>query len=560
MLSRLPFRLRGPLGALLLVLATLAAVQPGLRVQPLGVFDQPFYLGIAQDLRDTGRFTDGYMFGEPLPDGIRPPGMRFAPLYPALLAAAARLDPVLARSMACEVRSRGRDLTCPRAAPSMRLLQFAMLAGVLMLIWQMGSAASGSCRVAWLALLAALPTAGMLAATADYLMTETTCLLASTAATAAALRALRAGASSRDTAALRWWAATGLLLGLAVLTRPAFLYLAYAIVAAGLALAIWRGLAVRPNRSTTLTAPPMASGLRQARISARSGAVRALLATLVLTAGTAAPVLPWIARNATMLGRPTLTYGYDSHTLVQRISFDSMTWREYGLAYLCWLPDGNGLGRLLDGPGTCDRFGWDDRPDTFYSIGMGPLMQQTLAEAGGWDHHLHFLLTHYIAREPLWHAAVTIPLALRGAWVDHYWGLVLGPCCLWLTLAALRRLWRERLWRERHHVALPPSGRTAASLLVLALPAWFMLAFNAAVAVNQVRYNLMLIPAYALSAGLLAERALRRLDRARARPFAAGSTQDQDSATPVMLPWQEPPWPARASGSARSSAGRRRRS
>ncbi len=550
MSSRLPFRLRGLLGALLLVLATLAAVQPGLRVQPLGVFDQPFYLGIAQDLRNTGRFTDGYMFGEPLPDGTRPSGMRFAPLYPSLLAAAARLDPVLAGSMACEVRSRGRDPTCPRTAPSMRLLQFAMLAGVLVLVWQMGGAVSGSIRVAWLTLLAALPTAGMLDATADYLMTETTCLLASTAATAAALRALREDASGRGAAALRWWAAAGLLLGLAVLIRPAFLYLAYAIVAAGLALAAWRGLATRRNRSTTA---PAASGLRQATIPRRSGALRALLATLALTAGTAAPVLPWIARNAAVLGRPSLTYGYDSHTLVQRISFDSMTWREYGLAYLCWLPDGNGLGRLLDGPGACDRFGWDDRPDTFYSIGMGPLMQQTLAEAGGWDHHLRFLLTHYIAREPLWHAAVTIPLALRGAWVDHYWGLVLGPCCLWLTLAALRRL-----WRERHRVALSPSAQVAASFLVLALPAWFMLAFNAAVAVNQVRYNLMLIPAYALSAGLLAERALRHLRPARASPGATGPTRDP--ATPATLPWQDPPWPPRASGSARNSAGRRRRS
>jgi hypothetical protein len=41
----------------------------------------------------------------------------------------------------------------------------------------------------------------------------------------------------------------------------------------------------------------------------------------------------------------------------------------------------------------------------------------------------------------------------------------------------------------------------------MALPAWFMLALNSAVAVNQVRYNLMLIPAYAV-AGALSIRAL----------------------------------------------------
>ena len=533
--------LRGPLGALLLVLAVLGATWPGLRVQPMRVFDQPFYLGIAQDLRSTGRFTDGYMFAAPGPDGTRPSGMRFAPLYPSLLAAAATLDPALASAMACQVRSEGHDPACPRGAPSIRWLQAAMLVAVFLLAWWMGGAASGSRRVAWLTLLLALPTAPLLLGSVNYLMTETTTLLLVTAATACALAALRRTRRG-------WLAASGLLLGLAVLTRPAFLYLAYAAVLLGLGLAAWR---------------------RSARTA---------LAALLFAGCVALPVAPWVARNAVVLGRPALTHGYDSHTLVQRISFDSMTWREYGLAYLCWLPDGTGLGTLLVAPHACDRFGWDERPDTFYSIGMGPLMQQTLREAGGWDHHLGFLLTHYILREPLWHAAVTLPLALRGAWVAHYWGLVLGPCCLWLTLAALRRLWRERRAAE-----LSAGAGRAAALLVLALPAWFMLAFNAAVAVNQVRYNLMLIPAYALSGGLLAERLLRRLLPRLSGPSPARGAADDataawhhvaaarsprgpavpDSGSPGPA-WPDagssgpaPPRRPRGSGGARARAGRR---
>jgi len=42
------------------------------------------------------------------------------------------------------------------------------------------------------------------------------------------------------------------------------------------------------------------------------------------------------------------------------------------------------------------------------------------------------------------------------------------------------------------------------AFLFVALPTWFMLALNAAVAVNQVRYNLMLIPPYALAGAMLA--------------------------------------------------------
>jgi hypothetical protein len=88
---------------------------------------------------------------------------------------------------------------------------------------------------------------------------------------------------------------------------------------------------------------------------------------------------------------------------------------------------------------------------------------------------------------PFWHIAVSVPLALRGAYVSHWWGFVLLPVCLGVTATAFRRPGGERY-------------------LVLALPALFMLAFNALVAVNQTRYNLLLVPPYAV-AGALALRA-----------------------------------------------------
>jgi uncharacterized membrane protein len=102
---------------------------------------------------------------------------------------------------------------------------------------------------------------------------------------------------------------------------------------------------------------------------------------------------------------------------------------------------------------------------------------------------------------PLKHVLVSIPLALRGAYVAHWWGFVLFIACLVWTVRAIRKAW-----------ALYFDG---ASFLVMALPAWFMLALNAAVAVNQVRYNLMLIPAYAVAGALsvkgLADRHARRV-------------------------------------------------
>ena len=459
-----PSLLRSPVTALAGVLLVLVSFWAGSTLQPLTRYDQTFYLGIAYDLRHTGRFTDGYDFAIPDASGNRPSGMRFVPLYPALLAAAAALEPGFRAAMDCTVENHDAGTSCPTTAKLVRGTQFAMLAAVYVMVWWIAGALTGSLRGAWIGVVLALGTAPYLLRSVNYLMTEMTALFLTTLLATAGVAAIR----SRHP--WRWAGVAGVTLGLLALTRPAFLYLFVAAAVTGGVAAVFAG-------------------------QFRRRAAAFLLVALV--AGFALPVGPWILRNAVVLERPALSFGYASHTLVQRISYDAMTWREYGLFYVCGLPDGTGLGELLDGPGACDRFGLDERPTTFYAIGIGPMLEQTLAAAGGYEHHLSYLLDHYILREPLKHALVSIPMALRGAWVQHYWGLVLGPVCLVLTIGALRR---------RH-----------AGFLVLALPAWFMLVFNAVVAVNQVRYNLMLVPPYAVAGAMVIE---RRLSRSR---FGAGS-------------------------------------
>jgi hypothetical protein len=364
--------------------------------------------------------------------------MRFAPLYPAILAGLALLDPELARNMDCEVLAGGHSDQCGRDAVSVRVVQFALLAVSYWLVWDLAVTLGWTLAAAWVALALALLTAPLMLSSVNYLMTEISSFFLTSIMTVCLVRAFRSGR-------IRWALATGAALGLAVLVRPGFLYLFYAMAAAGLG---WR--------------------LRQ---------------WLAFVGGAAAPVLPWILRNAVVLGHAQLTYGYAGHTLAQRISFDSMTWREYELSFFCWLPDGNGWGRMLAGAGACARFGWDERPDTFYAIGMRRLVPQTLRAAGGAANHLHWLLVHELMRDPLWHMAVTVPLALRGLWVDHYWGLLLAPVTVWLTVRSLRR--------------------RAFGFAAVALPAFFMLGFNATFAVNQVRYNLILILPFSLAGSFL---------------------------------------------------------
>ncbi len=449
--------------ALALVAVLLGAFWARQPAQALSMFDQPFYLGIAHDLVQDGRFTDGFMFARAGDDGTRPAGMRFGPLYPALVAATAELDPGVRRGMDCVVGTEGRDPHCPSRAASLRGLQWAALCGVYWLVWWMGGVIGGP-AVAWLGLLVGLGAAPLLLASAGMVMTEIVCLGLTTGASAAGVAAWRAAGRARAA----WCGLAGAALGLAVLTRPGLLCLLPLAVAAALAGGQgWR---------------------------ASAGAL-ALGAGLVLA--------PWLARNWLVLGQFGLTRSYASHTLAQRIAFDMMDRREYALAYVCWLPDGRGIGSMLAGAHACDRFGWDD-PTSFYRLGMRHMVPETLAASGGYEHHLGYLLHHYVFRMMLKHLLVSVPLALRGAYVSHWWGLVLFPLALGATLRALGR------------------GTAFAPLpfLIVALPAWAMLAFNAAVAVNQVRYNLMLVPAYAVAGGLAAAWVGRRA-AARAALVAA---------------------------------------
>jgi 4-amino-4-deoxy-L-arabinose transferase-like glycosyltransferase len=449
--------------AALIILAWLFVNWSLVRVpQDLRFFDQQFYLGIAHDLRQLGRFTDGFGFPDTHPVPARPSGMTFMPLYPAFLAGASVLDPAFDHALSCVVEHEV-DFPCPQDAPLVRWVQFAMTGAVFLMLWRIGTQVTGSLRVGWLSLGIGLIAAPVLLRSVDAMMTEIFSLFFITAATTAAV------AAAKGSRPFRWLLLSGAMLGLATMTRPAFVYLLPAAAVVGMFIAL-----------------------------RRPGHLRGMLLAATFLLGGATVIAPWVARNAAVMSRPAMTSGYASMILAQRVAFNQMSWREYALAYLCWLPDGNGMGSLLIGQNSCARFQLDAHSDSFYGIGNTTFMQSSIAVAGGPDRQFDYLMQNFVLAQPLWHAMVTIPLALRGVWIDHYWGFVLSAFCLLLTLRALR------------------SGDDA--LLILTLPGWFMLVFHAAVSVNQTRYNLMLTVPFAIAGGIALDRAWRGWTIAHARP------------------------------------------
>src|SRR5262245_19291242 len=114
------------------VVALAIAARPAKRMVD---FDQSFYLTIAYDLDRHGVFSNGIFDSVDSTKEVPPPGMFFAPLYPALALAVMKLDPRFERAVICsvEVNHGVRDgAQCEVYARPMHLVHAAFLTlGVL---------------------------------------------------------------------------------------------------------------------------------------------------------------------------------------------------------------------------------------------------------------------------------------------------------------------------------------------------------------------------------------------------------------------------------------------
>jgi hypothetical protein len=432
--------------ALACLLGGLAMQKP----QTLRAYDQPLYLGIASDLVQSGIYTNG-RWGE-----ARKSGAYTAPLYPALIAGLAELDPVLARNAAC-VRAAPQDqiAACPTSLGLLLPVQIALAVLTLVLVWRSTLAIGGGKAAAWCAMLAAGLGTSEYAVYARTAMTEALSLpLAAVAGLLLVLLVRRQ----------RWGTALGLgaTLGLLTLARPEYLYLAAGLGVAGLGLCVvWRRLGAMLL-------------------------VSALLCGIVLA--------PWSIRNERLFGTTAPTYGYAGFILAQRMAYEAMTPAEWVAEWLYSLPGFGPAAAHMAFPGSVNRLGWQDRPDTFYMVGNTLMIQDLAKYAPNPADQVGYLLHRYAFAEPLRFIAVTLVMAWKALWVRKYFSLVTVPFFAVMTWQAVRRWDRVRL--------------------AFVLPPLFVLLLHAATTVSTPRYSLMLIPCYAAAFGLFAG---PRIERAIAR-------------------------------------------
>jgi 4-amino-4-deoxy-L-arabinose transferase-like glycosyltransferase len=427
------------------------------------VADETAYLSISRALNRTGVFTDGRM-STTLEENK--PGRFFTPAYPIFVSIVSRLNAGLQTSIECYGRGGTR---CGGSLQGLVVSQAVLATMTSFFIFLIAWRLSNSEAVGWLTMFAALAT-GEFSYWATRYLTET---LAFTTLFAFLYFAVLSYLDQSRPAVFL----AGLALGLATLTRPTYVYLYYFMVAM-LPLAFY------------------CSG----RIRLRN----VLLFGILFIAGYAALILPWALRNIYYFGDVALTKGYAELSLVQRLGYNILSWKEIGVAAIAWLPSiGQPLAKLLFAPGLYQRLGTSTYSDfePLY-VYKGELFERTLAAAGGSDKHLNYLIWTYILGDLPKHLAVTVLLTVRGMWVGRYLAFA-GMTCLFPAATILYS-----------------RGRLMPFLLFL-LSLLFLSFLSGFVSTSILRYHVPMIAAYAFAVSLVVVLGGQRLITAASRSLKA---------------------------------------
>jgi len=407
-------------------------------------YDAVRYLNYAINLHEH------QVFGLSKPNDAGKPdaGRGNMPLYPAFLAVVFRVDSTPTEELRCFLHQDGR--VCENDFGAVRIAQGALAVAALFCIWLCGRAITGGYVGAWISALAAV-VSGQLGYYANSLLTENLSIFLCALLT---LMLCRAGSGCT-----RWYLGVGLCVGLLVLTRPEFMYLAYAVGGLGIGWSL----------------------LMRSVLSWRQGLLIILVVALFVT--------PWLVRNRIVFGDTSLTDAYAGVTLSQRVAYNRMGMDELACGFVYWFPDfGDSLAKDFFPAEAYEKLNFG--PSSYANDGIA-LYGQLIATSNSDAEVLKTLITEEVLKHPFKHLFVTLLLAWRGVFVAKLWGV--AGCATFAYFVARRF----------------PGWR---SLALASAPAWFMLIFYAAISVSIPRYSVCFIPVFSLALGALAARGTALLE------------------------------------------------
>lgn len=442
-------KIRG-LHIFILVLAALAIavmqVKPYESGPPIG--DAYDYLSVAETLYTDGVFTDGNQGRDAVATGPNGEGLFFSPGYPAMVTAFMHLDPTFKETAFCLNENRfaeNRDALCAKGYGSFLWFQALLVATSFVLIWFCAHSMTGKYSVSWLAFIIATA-AGIYGFYAQNFFVEPLVVPFFTAACLGLIYCLK------NPRALTFFL-TGVFFGLTVLVRPSFTYPFYGfLIIACIALLI-----TMPKK-------------------------QALLLLIAAVGGYALTAGPWIIRNGMLFDIWAVSAGYAPFILVQRVSYNMMSWAEVGVALVYWFPDfGDSLAKDWFPKELYTKLDFAN-PQGYYVDGKSGFKAAAIDAAGGRENLFSYLLSTYVLGDFAKHIGVTFALLWRGMWIEKYWGLI----CLSLLLGT----------------GLAQTLKKKYALLIFAAPALFMAGLHAFVSVSIPRYNIVMVPALSIGAAI----------------------------------------------------------
>jgi len=371
------------------------------------------------------------------------PGNANAPLYPLFVAILIKFDAGLQASLLCALENVGVDRGCPADFGALVVAQYTLALLCLLLLWSSCWLMFGNPVLAsGVALLAGL--SGIYAGYAEKILTEILLLPLFAAVQLCLLLLVQSGR-------IYWALLIGLLMGLLTLTRPEGLHLTLLMAVVLVLMALLRG---------------------------RPGQLRLIAAGLLVFIIT---LSPWLVRNQLQFGSPSLTTGgYGETILAYRLSFNRMTDQEWATAFVYWLPDFGDKVAQNTLPEPHYRRLISDNPDSFIATAKADILQPAL-DSMPREAVLGYWLKNEIIGKPLSHFRASLPIFWRGIWVAKYWGIIGLVSYVWLLFKL--------------------QGRQRTALLWFSLPAWLLVMLHAGISINIPRYNLPLVPVYAVGWG-----------------------------------------------------------
>ncbi len=428
------------LGALAVVIVLVAGYRCFVPKPPIPLEDALGYANLAINLVEHGAISDQRYRPDVVPGG--PPVFTGPPVI-LELSLAVLADRETRQTFICASLDPKPIENCDVKLTGMLAIHFAETIIFLIVLWFMARKILGSDIAAMLACLAVLG-AGQMFEFARMALTETLFIMLVSLYLYAWLSAL-CMPESRS----RWFAA-GFLLGLTVLVKSAF--------------------------SALLLLSPLL--LAPYFFRARGGWRGLTVAVLLLGTGYLAGTAPGHLWNFMLYDTTTFANsGYLNASLSHRFGFDLMTFKEWLVGWIYYLPDfGDTMATALFGEEAVVRLGWNEEFG-LYAIGRDEIQQAFLA-APETVSPTKRLIGEFLS-DPLRFAGITLLLAWRGIFVSKYFGLF-GMVGLVIATAL-------------------SDSKTRSRLLAIALPVFAMAGVHAAISVSVPRYNMALVPVYAIA-------------------------------------------------------------